>query len=267
MEIRLDMFAWIPQPEVPNPVYSLPGGTTRWGPGACGPHFGGDNFITPPATAAAYAGTYRAKQSFGFRFGVIGDPPAVTLNTGAQPGTTTVLTAPRAAGGVMCHSTTATILSQAASVTWDQSNAWYEVRLCCQAQDPVPTQSAGGLPLVGSPGSVVASMATPNLEWDLTLRLQRGTTIGLTTRASYAWCSGFSLDISPRVFPTPANFGGTTNLVHGTMKVRRFPSYVLYVTIGGAGGVCIPLFFADASTRNMMEITVAATEALRQLTW
>ena len=264
MDVRLDVFAWIPQPEVPNPVYSLPGGTARWGQGACGPYFGGDNFKLPPATVAGYTGTFRAKQSFGFRFGAIGDPPAVTLNTSVSPGTTTVLTAQRAAGGSACQSVTATILGSQASVKWDKSNAWYEVQLYGEAQDPVPTASAGALPIVGKPGSIVASALTPNLEWDLTLRLQSGTSIGLMTRAGYATNFGNGLDVAQSSFPSPINFGGTSNLVHGTMKVRRFPSYVMYVTIGS---VTVPLFFADASNRNFLEITVAETAVLRQLTW
>jgi hypothetical protein len=267
MDVKLDVFGWIPQGEVPNPVHSLPGGTGTWGQGACGPFFGGDGFVLPPAHPSGYAQTYRAKQSFAFQFGTFGDPPSVTVNSGVLPGLTTVLTAQRAAAGTVCHSVTATILAQTASVAWDRKNSWYEVRLQGEAQDPVPTAAAGSLPFVGRPGAVVASASTPNLEWDLTFRMQQGKNIGWSTRAGYVLCGG-GLDVSGRHFPRPAHFGGQSNLVHGTMMVRRFPSYVLYVTIGaGAGAVTVPLFFADASNRNFLEIVWPDTGPLRQLTW
>src|SRR5262245_36376309 len=116
MQFQVNVFAWIPLPEVPNPLASLPGGTATWGPGACGPYFGGDNFGQPAATASSWAGTFRARQAFGFRVGSFGDSPTVTLNSGVLPGTTTVLTAPRKAGGTVCHSLTATVKTSSASV-------------------------------------------------------------------------------------------------------------------------------------------------------
>lgn len=260
MDFRIDVFAWIPQPDVPNPLHSLPGGTGRWGPGACGPRFGGDNFITPPATHTAYSGTFRAKQSFGFQAASFGDPPVITVNTGTVPGTTTVLTAPRASGGTVCHSLTATVKASRASVTWNASDEWYEVRLNGAAQDPVP--SAVATAGVGSATGSAASALTPNLEWDLKLRFQHGSSLGFTTRTRYAVSGGFKIDVSGAAFPSPASFGATGNLFHGLATVRRFPSYVVYVTIAG---VTIPAFFADASGRNLAEIAIGQTDPFRQL--
>lgn len=266
MQFRMDVFAWIPQAEVPNPIHALPGGTARWGPGACGPHFGGDNFVTPPATYSGWARTFRAKQSLGFQVSTFGDPPSVTINTGVRPGTTTVLTAPRAAGGTICHSITATVKTSTASVAWQASDGWYEAKMHGEAQDPVPAAVAGGV--AGAPGAAVASAFTPNLEWDLNIRFQRGTSIPFLTKARYTVSAGLNLDVSGSRFPTPAHFGGTANLVHGTITVRRFPSYVLYVTIdSGSGATTIPYYFADASGRNLATIAIGQTDPLRQLTW
>lgn len=265
MKFRLDVFAWIPQAEVPNPLSSLPGGTSRWGPGACGPHFGGDNFVKPPATHTAWTGTFRAKQSFGFDVAAFGDPPGLSVNTGVLPGLTTVLTAPRASGGTVCHSLRATVKTSTASVNWVAGDDWYEVRMRGAAQDPVPA-AVGGL-VGGSPGAAAASALTPNLEWDLKIRFQRGSSIGLLARAAYSTHAALNLDVSAARFPTPANYGATGNIVHGTIMVRRFPSYVVYATIDGGGGapVTIPHYFADASGRNLLEIGVGQTDPLRQL--
>jgi hypothetical protein len=262
MDFRIDVFAWIPQPDVPNPLHSLPGGTGRWGPGACGPRFGGDNFVRPSATPAAWPGTYRATQSFAFSAAAFGVAPAVTHNPGVTPGLTTVLTAPRASGGTMCHSLLATVKASSASVKWDTGSKWYEAKLKGAAQDPVPASVARSV--AGAPAGYVASSATPNLEWDVTLRFQAGSAIGLATRARYGFSSGLNMDVAATTFPAPTNFGGTANLLHGLATVRRFPSYVVYVTIGA---VTIPVYFADASRRNLGEIVVGQTDPIRQLTF
>jgi hypothetical protein len=263
MDFQIDVFAWIPQPDVPNPLHSLPGGTGRWGPGACGPCFGGDNFVKPAATAASFSGTYRAKQSFGFRVGSLGGAPTTTVNTGTIPGTTTVLTGTRAAGGRVCHSLTATVKASSASVAWVPSESWYEVGMRGAAQDPIPAAMAAGV--AGPRAGAVASAATPNLEWDLVLRFQRGSALGLATRARYSISSGLKIDVSATHFPTPASFGSGGNLFHGLATVRRFPSYVVYVTISTGTSTTIPVFFAEASGRNLAEIAIGQTDPFRHL--
>jgi hypothetical protein len=57
---------------------------------------------------------------------------------------------------------------------------------------------------------------------------------------------------------------GTSNLMHGTIETRRFPSYVVYVTLGSSSQT---LFFADASKRNVLEIAIASDSELRRITW
>lgn len=266
MIFQINVFAWIPLPEVPNPIAALPGGTAMWGPGACGPHFGGDNFVRPAATAGGWTGTFRAKQTYAFRANAFGDPPMVTLNSGVVAGLTTVLTAPRASGGTVCHSLTATVKTSSASVKWSSGDDWYEAKLHGEAQDPVPAAVAGRVG--GSAAGTAASALTPNLEWKLTMRFQRGSSIGLLTRAAYATHSALSLDVAATHFPAPTGFGGSGNLVHGTILVRRFPSYIVYTTIdAGSGPVCIPHYFAEASGRHLATIAIGQTDLLRKLAW
>jgi hypothetical protein len=99
--------------------------------------------------------------------------------------------------------------------------------------------------------------------------LQSGTVIPLLTRGRYALSSALDMDVSASAFRTRTNFSGTTNLVHGTIMVRRFPSYVLYGTadIGSGLRTTIPNYFANASTRNLIEIAIGQTDLLRQLRW
>ena len=268
LTFRLDVYAWIPLPDVPNPIHSLPGGVARWGPGACGPRFGGDDFVIPPATYAGYTRTYRAMQTFAFQALTFGSPPTITLNPGVRPGLTTVLTAPRRSGGSMCHSLTPTVTASAASATWNAADHWYEAKMHGAAHDPVPAAAAAHI--LGPHGRTVGAALTPDLEWDATVRFQSGTSVPATTRARYALSSALRLDVSATTFPTPASFGGATNLVHGIIMVRRFPSYVLYVTIDtgtGGGPVTVPLYFADAASRGLGEIVIGQHDPLRQLTW
>jgi hypothetical protein len=122
---------------------------TRWGPGASGPYFGGDNFVVPPANSSAWgARTFRAMQSFAFQDLRFGYGPVVTINTGVRPGTTTVLTATRAAGGTVCYLLTASVMKSGASLKWSASDNWYEVKMNGAAQDPVPA-AVGGRTLGG----------------------------------------------------------------------------------------------------------------------
>lgn len=123
--------------------------------------------------------------------------------------------------------------------------------------------SAGGS-AGSSTGTAVATAMTPSLEWDLVLRIQRGTDVGLSTRMRYAAdCPLPTLDTVPT--GTARTIGtGSGNLMHGTIEVRRFPSYVVYVTMDSASEI---LFFADASKRNLLEIAVPSDSQLRRITW
>jgi hypothetical protein len=262
----IDVFAWIPQPDVPNPIHSLPGGTARWGPGACGPRFGGDNLARPPWTPLAWTAlTYRAKQTLGFQVPSFGSAPAVTINTGVIPGTTTVLTAPRSAGGTVCHSLRALVRHSSASVTWVASDHWYRVRMHGEAEDPVP--SAVGSRVAGGLGAGAAIAVTPNLGWDLDLRLQTGSTLPLATRARYAASSGLSMDEAAVSFPG-VGFPGASNLAHGLITLRRFPSYIMYLTVSDSGRLTtVPHYFANANARSLAEIVVGQADVLRPLPW
>lgn len=263
-----DVFSWIPQPEVSNPLYDLPGGVARWGPGISGPFFGGDNFFVPPAKPTDWPPrTYRAMQSFEFQVRSFGDAADITSNLGVRPGTTTVLTAKRSAGGRVCYSMTATVKASRGGVEWSKADGWYEIRLKGAAQDPVPTAVAGKV--LGHYGRATVSALTPDLEWDLKIRFQEGRSIAAATRLRYEMSSAFNLDSSGRIFPTLTNLGGSSNLVHGMIMVRRFPSYVVYVSIdrGSGSPATAPIYFADAHDRALGRIVYGGTDVLRQLTW
>jgi len=205
-------------------------------------------------------------QTLAFQAAPFGSAPLVVVNTGVVPGLTTVLTAPRAAGGTVCHSLTPTVTKSTASVAWSLSDLWYEARVRGAAHDPVP--AAVALHVLGPVGASVGHALTPDLEWDVCIRFQSGLRIGPLTRARYGVSSGLSMDVAAARFPMPMHFGGTGNLVHGIVTVRRFPSYVLYVTIGcGRSPVTIPIYFADASGRSLAEIAVGQSDPVRQLTW
>jgi hypothetical protein len=274
---RLDVFSWIPQPEVENPIATVakysPRALGSWGPGACGPYFGGDNFTTPPLTPDGWQQlTFRARQGFGFQIRTFGDVPVATVNTGVIPGTTTVLTEKRSKGGRICHKMTASVNASSANVRWLGSERLYQVELHGAAQDPVPAEV--GAQKIGAVGGKVAAAMTPNLSWDLRLFVQTGTTIPALTRARYFAMSDLaSLDLS-KSLASSSTFGGTTGLVHGTITVRRFPSYVVYLTIQrDALSRTLPIYFADATDRNpakygaFVEITVGHTDSLRRMTW
>ena len=263
---RIDIYAWIPQPDVPNPIASLAGGTARWGPAACGPRFGGDDFVTPPGTYLAWKDTYRAKQSFAFQVSDWGMPPTITYNPGVVPGLTTVLTAPRSAGGKVCYKLTPTVTKSSSGVSWQKSDGWYQVTLRGAAHDPVPAEALAKV--VGPVGTPIGDALTPDLEWDLDLRFQASATLPLSTRARYAISSQLSLDVSDRV-STRTRMSGATNLLHGLITVRRYPSYVVYVSTGsGANPTNMALlYFADASTRSLAEIVIGQTDVIPQLAW
>ncbi|MCA8990819.1 MAG: hypothetical protein KDA88_02515 [Planctomycetaceae bacterium] len=284
MRFAIDIFAWIPHPDVPNPLHGLPGGTGLYGPGASGPRFGGDNFVTPPVSPTGFASlTYRAKQQ------LVLDTSSWGLvryrHGGVVPGVTTVLTGTRAAGGKVCHSMTATVLKSKASVKFDASEDWYVVEMNGKVMDPYPTHAgrtaggrvgsgvggvagSGGRRLGGAAGSGVgggvATAATPALEWDMTLRIQHGGSIGLIRRAAYSLdCPLATLD-SGGPTRTSSLGAGRSNLMHGTIEVRRYPSYIVYVTAGSSTAV---LFFADANHRNLLEIAVGTDSRLRDVHW
>lgn len=268
LTFRVDVFAWIPQADVPNPIHSLPGGVARWGPGACGPRFGGDGFVTPPATHAGWTRpSYRAKQTLAFKIQRFGARPDADAGTAVVPGLTTVLTGPRSAGGRVCTSLTPTVTRSQASAMWMDSDEWYEMRLQGAAHDPIPEAALKFFS--GGAGSTVGSALTPDLEWDLTIRIQLDKEIrSRLTKLRYGVADVMNLDVSEQL-TAPQNFGGTANLVHGLAYVRRFPSYVVYVSVSGDGRApaCLPVYFADASRRSLGEIIVGQSDLIRQLAW
>jgi hypothetical protein len=124
-----------------------------------------------------------------------------------------------------------------------------------EAQDPVPAAVGGRT--FGGTGAVAASALTPNLEWDLTLAIRNGDPVvdarplRFEQRAQYG---------RVRIrFPTRTNFGGTTNLVHGTIMVRRFPSYVLYGTadIGSGLRTTIPNYLRMQARAISLKLQLA----------
>lgn len=271
MLVEVDIFAWIPHPDVPNPIAALPGGIGRWGPGACGPRFGGDDFIIPAITPVGPSGmitrSFRARQNVTFLAAPWGSV-AGFRTSGVIPGITTVLTATRAAGGKICHRLTATVVHSAASARFDAGSAWYEVVMEGKAQDPIP--GAVGAYAIGTRTGAAAAAVTPALAWDLRLRLSSGSTLGFWTAASYRADAPFSLDQSGSCPGTSPSFGGGTgSLLHGLVTVRRYPSYAVYVTMTSSAGVRRSeiVFFADASSRNLLEIAVAQDSELRRVTF
>jgi hypothetical protein len=260
LQFRLDVYAWIPQPDVPNPLAALPGGVTTWGRAACGSRFGGDDFTTPPLKPTLWGDlTYRARQSFAFRVENFGGEPTTFLDTGVVPGLTTVLTSPRAQGGTRCFALTPTVTKSASSVEFQSSDSWYEVLLHGAAHDPVPASAAGHK--LGSVGSKLGHLMTPDLEWEVKLRIQQGTTLPRLTRLRYAASTAASLDSGDFSLD-----GNGNNLLHGLITVRRFPSYIVYATINEN---VVPVYFADASQRvfGLGQIVIGQTDPLRRVRW
>jgi hypothetical protein len=262
LNFEVHVFAWIPQPDVPNPLYGLPGGTARWGLGASGPRFGGDDFTIPAAKPAGWgSSSYRAKQSLAFTVPSFGMPPLIRANAGVVPGLTTVLTAPRRNGGRVCYSLTPTVTKSSGKVTYDASSNWYEATLHGAAHDPVPAAAAGHA--FGGVAARAGHALTPDLEWNACIRFQLGTSIPFMTRSRYAVSSALNLDVSASKCPgTPIPSSG--NLIHGLCTVRRFPSYVVYATVNGFSQ---PIYFADASGRSLGEIVIGQTDPMRQVGW
>lgn len=275
LSARCDVYTWIPLPEVVNPIHALPGGPSAWGPGACGPFFGGDNFKIPP-TGPAFPGTFRAMQTYSFQVAKFGDAPIVGLNTGCVPGITTVLTAKRSAGGVTCHSVKATVKASSASVKYDKSDGWYRVQMHGSAQDPVPAgvggKVLGGVAIggvgLGGVGKALGSAGTPVLEWELDLRIQDKPGLPRLTTLRYATSSKLNMDVAATTFSGSLFGTGVGGLIHGLITLRRFPSLVVYVTLDvGSGPKTVPLYFADASGRSLAAIAVGQTDVLRQMAW
>jgi hypothetical protein len=268
LTFRADVFSWIPQPDVWNPIY-VPSGGALLGPGACGPRFGGDNFVTPPSSYAGWNGlTYRAKQTLAFKVSEFGDKDVVTIdNTRVVPGLTTVLTAPRSAGGKVCTSLTPTVTKSTADATWSDSDQWYELRMEGAAHDPIPAQALKHA--AGSAGFAVGSAVTPDLEWNITLRIQMEREIKSSLTRLHYGIVGLSNFDESGTLSTPQNFGGSANLIHGFVTVRQFPSYVIYVTVGGNSrrSTSIPVYFSDASKRNLFLILLSQVDIIRQITW
>ena len=272
MLIEVDMFAWIPHPEVVNPIASLPGGVGLWGSGACGPYFGGDDFILPASAPLGPSGmvsrTFRARQQSRFYMVPWGTVSGFST-TGVIPGTTTVLTNTRAASGRVCYSIRATVLRSAASVRFIPSESWYEIIMRGKAQDPVPAATGGRV--AGTAGATTASALTPALSWDLTLRFSSGSSLGFWTRAGYSVEAPFSIDESSTLAGSISSLGGGTgNLIHGLITVRRYPSYVVYVSMTTPSGSRFTqvIFFANGISRSpLAEITIPQDSTLRQITF
>jgi len=264
---RVDVYAWIPQADVPNPIAALPGGVARWGSGACGPRFGGDGFTGPANSAAGWKGkTFRAMQTLAFQVSSFGDPPNAFIDTGVVPGLTTVLTKPRSEGGTVCTSLTPTVARSESGVSWDSSQRWYEMNLHGSAHDPIPEAALKFF--AGKAGEQVGKLFTPDLEWRLKIRIQVGTEESRLTRLRYGVADLLNLDVSDRI-AAPQNLGGTRNLVHGLAYVRRFPSYVVYMSISrdGIAPQSLPIYFSDASKRNLAEIVIGQEDAIRKIAW
>jgi hypothetical protein len=163
---------------------------------------------------------------------------------------------------------TATVLRSAAIASFDASSGWYQITMQGKAQDPIP--AAVGRHVAGPTGGTGGSILTPALEWDLTLRLSAGSTLGFWTTQRYKADAPFGFDDSascPGVSGTLG--GGTTHLLHGLITVRRFPSYVVYVTLTSAKGTRSTeiVFFADAASRGLAEITLPWDSQLRRITF
>ena len=271
-KIRADIYAWLPQPDVPNPLFEAARLSealrTALGKNVCGSRFGGDNFTYPPKAPTGWGGlTFRATQSVEFAFDSFGAAAVVSDDPGVKTGLTTVLTKERALGGTVCHSMRATVMrSPAATAEWSAGNQWYELKFSGAAQDPVPADAARSM--VGNRAASVAAVMVPNLSWDVCLRFQQGSELPLTTRARYAFSSPLSLDCSAQ---TTGAAVPSSNLAHGTITVTQFPSYVLYLTTADAAGIpAVQMaYFADASTRwaALGRILVAQTDVLRPLSW
>jgi hypothetical protein len=116
------------------------------------------------------------------------------------------------------------------------------------AHDPVPSTAAAEA--LGSFGRAAGSAVTPDLEWNLTIRFQRGLIIPNLLRARYTFSSAMNLDVSTSTFP-PTQFNSSENLVHGVIMVRRFPSYVVYATLDSGNGY--PLRYPSISLMPVRE--------------
>jgi hypothetical protein len=206
-------------------------------------------------------------QTLSFNVSSFGQRPNVAVNTGVVPGLTTVLTGPRSAGGKICKALTPNVTRSFSEVSWNESEQWYELRLHGSAHDPIP--EAALKHITGSIGASVGSALTPDLEWDMTIRLQRGREIDSgITRLRYGIAGLGTLDRSGTL-AVPQSFGGTDNLIHGLAYVRRFPSYVAYMSVSGTARpmISLPVYFSDARVRNLGEILIGQTDPIRQLTW
>jgi hypothetical protein len=141
------------------------------------------------------------------------------------------------------------------------------MRLHGAAHDPIPEAALQNF--AGAVGSNIGSGFTPDLEWDLTIRVQQEHEIKSSlAKLRYSVADLMNLDSSEKL-PARQNFGGTSNLIHGVAYVRRFPSYAVYVTVSGEERmlVSIPVYFADASKRNLGQIVIGQSDLIRQLTW
>lgn len=284
-KFAIDLIGWIPQPEVDNPLSVLPGAVTSLlPPGMADPFFGGDNFTTPataPSGMVPPSHTFRATQHIEFTISSWGLAPTVG-SVATTPGTTTCLDKRRAAGGTVTFSLTATVLSSSATVTFSPLHDWYEITLSGVVMDPVPPAAAAALTrkLPGVPALLrgplsaaiakIATMATPALSWDATVRIQHGSKLGTFAVATYAPFIG-SEDSRLLSGATSALSPGS-DLIHGRIHFSEWPSAVIFISFTPPGAAVSrqPIFFSSGMGLPRPEpafIEVPLLAKLRQVTW
>lgn len=283
---QVDLIGWIPQPEVDNPLNSLPGAIKALLPtGMADPFFGGDDFVTPGATPSSVmtpAHTFRAFQQFKIDIAKWGDPASISINT-VTPGLTTCLSNRRSSGGTVTFSLTAKLLRSNASVSFSSLMDWYEISMSGTVLDPVPAAAAAaltaklpGIPAFARPPveaaiRAIATKATPSLTWNVTLRLQRGAALSLLVKAEYGAFIG--AESSSTITGAKSSLGsGSFGLEHGKIAFSLWPSAVIYLTstLGTGSPDVQPVFFSDGSKVSKpetLQILIPKLCKLRQITF
>lgn len=149
----------------------------------------------------------------------------------------------------------ATVKNSFAAVTWSNFFDEYSVTLKGEAQDPVPSGAASDL--LGGVLGGIASALTPNLEWNVSLKICE------SGSATDPWFPG--LDVSAATFGAIKSFG-SGRLIKGSAQTRRYPSYIVYLTMSeGTRIVTNPIFFADANDRSLAGIVLSSAGATREV--
>jgi hypothetical protein len=118
-----------------------------------------------------------------------------------------------------------------ADVVWNARYSRYELRVRGAAHDPVPATALAHL--APQYGQAVGEALTPNLQWDLAFRI------------------------------------GSDRSLAGTVKTRRFPSYVVYLTVasGFISYVTKPVYFWNANNRSPVNIIFHHVENVGEISW